>query len=460
MRNYFPFWLMPFQVRKNQGSMLLLSVILFSPLILIPSIWPATHNLIRSLSLGCAIPFGFLIIAYWASYIVNLRQQLSPINTHLLPKLKSRLFYATLILWLLISISAALIFGLFFNRAMQFWIAISFLMCYLTFLMNGNFIALALYGVFICFSKQIWPVFLLLSSNYTFEICAANLLFCCLLLIQLTHPSQIQAERLQKKFKTLRNWGNGDKAEKNKYELLFEKNGTSVYQFCVQNRISAKKSLFCYGLSPSAHWSRVLNIVILISVAYIFSQLLIGTNITSKNHLSEWTVIAFMSINSGVPLSFITATWQAIHKTKKEQLLMSLLPGSPSQEKCNRIYFHYVVRNNLISLITYFCTLLIVKNIFNLPFFSWDSILLFSSLPLFSMLLVDYSKFTYSTNDIMLKLILPFSIIATISFTCVSFFEIPIWQWDSGLLVISVMLLIWRWNKMMQAPPAFPAGRA
>ncbi|WP_133166908.1 hypothetical protein [Solimicrobium silvestre] len=101
-----------------------------------------------------------------------------------------------------------------------------------------------------------------------------------------------------------------------------------------------------------------------------------------------------------------------------------------------------------------------MKNIFNLPFFSWDSILLFSSLPLFSMLLVDYSKFTYSTNDIMLKLILPFSIIATISFTCVSFFEIPIWQWDSGLLVISVMLLIWRWNKMMQAPPAFPAGRA
>jgi hypothetical protein len=394
--------------------------------------------------------------------------QLSVNNSHLLPGIKKRLFVATLLGWLIISISATL-FDAFFcvlldavnlNRLVFFWLFVSFAMGYFVFFIRNIFIPLAIYLSCIFYREQFALIVLPLLDQYLLQFCIANVIIIVIYFFQVTHPSLAQANFYQNKFTNQFRLARGETIlYKSAILLYLKKINQSLYLFCIQQKIKTKKSILYFGFSGNAHWSKNLLFTLITFIVFIAIKLLELIGIITAETIQEIANVAIFSLVWGIPLSIIASTMIAIELTKKEQRLLYLLPNTNQSVAINQTFFRYLAKNNAISMLIFIGLIVMAKFFLYLAFADWMILILCCSLPLFSLILRDYRHTTFS-NSTLLYLFMIYISMTIISGSSIFYWNLSVWSWNCGLILASIALFAYRWQKMMRSPPAFPADCA
>ena len=146
----------------------------------------------------------------------------------------------------------------------------------------------------------------------------------------------------------------------------------------------------------------------------------------------------------------------AIERTKKEQRLMYLLPNQNQTSNTNRTLFNYVIKNNAISFFMFSSLFVLAKFFLDLSKAEWLAFIIFCALPLYTLILRDFRHSVFNNSKLLIPILL-YILIMIISFSAIMYWNLSVWGWNFGLVLVSLILFFNRWNSIMDAPPVLPA---
>ena len=470
MRTFFQPLVVPLQARGNMGSPILLKGMLLSPIILMPFLWFVSHKTIITL-IGLLMPLIPLQILYWATLINYTHLQLPATNSHLLPGIKRRLFTGLIFGWLLVSLIATTLYtSCYWLAGLQideikispsdiwvFWIIASGAMIFFVFFLRAQFIALIIW-ISVCFNLQ--KICLILPTIISEHLA---LFFIAVVFIggtyffRVTHPNVEQALALQKRFINLTQWSRGQPAlYKSTLLLAVEKLNRYIYLFILRHRIKANKPILYFGLGSSVHWSYCTPVVLIVLIYMSGLKVFEVIGFISSQSIGIQLDAMFLTVAWGVPFSIAINTLTAIERSKKEQRLMYLLPKQDEVRGSNRPLLNYIAKNNAITFLIFLSLLIVGKSFFYLSSERWIIFIICCGMPLYPLVFRDYRHNAFNNSKLLIPIVL-YILIMIISLAAIMYWNLSVWGWNFGLVLVSLILFFYRWNSIMDAPPVLPA---
>lgn len=470
MRTFFQPLVVPLQARGNMGSMAFLKGMLFSPIFFVPLLWIVSHKPIVAIAVGLLVPVVPLLFIYWVTLINYVHLQLPATNAHLLPRIKHRLFVGLLLGWLGISFIATILFALAhwlggielsetddgLQKVALFWLISSGLMTYFVFFIRNKLAAAIIWCTFI-YSQKFELLVLPDLSWQVYLLCLGQIAIALGYFFRVTHPNNKRVVTLHKQFANQAQWAKGERARyRTPLLAAIDTLNQYLYLFFMRHRIHTNKPTLYFGLGPLIHWSSGFPIF-LIALAIIVGMKLTGlTGIFATNDIHEFINIGFFSAAWGLPFSIVTNSMNAIERTKKEQRLMYLLPNQNQTSNTNRTLFNYVIKNNAISFFMFSSLFVLAKFFLDLSKAEWLAFIIFCALPLYTLILRDFRHSVFNNSKLLIPILL-YILIMIISFSAIMYWNLSVWGWNFGLVLVSLILFFNRWNSIMDAPPVLPA---
>ncbi len=230
----------------------------------------------------------------------------------------------------------------------------------------------------------------------------------------------------------------------------------------IENAMPCHKSALARAemvYNANTHWTRLLTIL----VVYLFLFLLVAIiwglfQGTAPNYLiSEWRGNGFIGsfFLMIAIMGIIKCRWE-LYQTRREQVLLTLLPNMPQGSELNRMLTWNQIRYALITWL--FSATVIWLQGEKLPIVI--NYVLCSSLLLLPFIVQDLSSFKSHTPVIIilittLVLMISVSLIASLH----HFLGYSLWTLFQMAGLLSAVILAWRWRKLFNYPQAFPVAR-
>lgn len=470
-------WMQPVYARSNTAGLkilyALLAVIALLPAVLMQF---SSHNKSDSLSfflvlaIGAGAAVGLLLIFWFIMLVPSVALQYSPANAGLVPQFKRQMLWALAIPVLLMPGIVALALGthlkgLFF----QSWLLGVFAMLVYIATLRSKWVFILL--VLLSQLPMWWggPISLnpQASWNQPVLLLLLGLGLTAVILHWVFSIRGDQHFKREESFTMMQKVMNGEEINSNQYSMSFINPYSFLLRSCM-NKIR-KTPAAVTQLMPYAFGAQVFWLTSFLSVA-VMSVCLGIYFVFFLQHSSKFgeedlglayaaAMVAFLML----PLIYVAMLRATMYQRRGEHSLLMLAAALPSQVEQARITLHFLLRQFfslwLVTLVIVAITVHFSPVSKNAAEMAW--LACFCLLPLSVMTLHNYAaiKSRYETA-LLIAFVFPIMLGLALLGLLKLWPALPMWLVCSLIVLATLPVLRWRWQRRMGVSAVFPAGRA
>ncbi|MFZ6653762.1 hypothetical protein [Undibacterium sp. TJN19] len=482
MKQIISIWMQPVYARKNAANqkvtlVLLLLLALLPTAILLMKVGgdaPGWQPLLLALALGLAFAL-VATLAFWFTLLVpSIATQFSPANANLVPGLKPAMRWALalpVLMFQVVMLMASLYFD-HYQGIYQIWFfGVLAILSYVSTIRSKW----AILVLVVISQLPLWGGSAALSIDVRTLHHPAWLTLGGLLLTAATTywALQVHGDRHFKRHKNvllLQSAMDGRGGQANQFSMKI----LNPYQFFFNRRLrqvggaaGEATRLMPYIFGEQALWlGSFLSVAVMATGVVAYFHFFLQKSGDVKPGSSILTYMVFVVSFIMLPVIHTAVVRGAVYQTSVEQGLLSLAARIPGPATQTRLQCAFLLRQ-FFGL--WLMVLLIVVGTLHLadvsPLLTENGIIAcFSMLPLSIFYLRNYARLkTQYSSDNFLAFFQPVLLGGALSFLHAQYAEYVLastWLLCAGVSVITLVILRWRWNQLMQFHAVFPAGRS
>lgn len=477
MNAIFNIWMQPIYARKNVGK-------LSAPLIVIGSLVLAFNALMiwvmlesgkseaSSLTIALAIDFTLFSVIWLWLLMMKVGQQFTPANAGLIPHyrkyLRTALALPILLLPFLFVLSQAWFRQSYSGLYFHWLVIVVFFLLFLLTLIRSQWASLliVLYFQAPFLSETIKGWVQAIQKMPHQELLLLVGIAIVGVSLKWIFPRSENLYRRANANQRMLKLAQGEPAKQDGIVTQFLNNPyLTIFQRRIKRNEKASNSLV-FGFGPAGHWASFTFQIVILFAAIGLVYLTFYLRQSGDHDISvpfKFILIPALSLAAFGPLSLIYTYQVTTYQRRMEIGLLGLTAVSPNQRGLTAIYLRYMLTQHFI-----------VTQIFAVPvviigFFYLDDVLFKNALLLGLVclqipsinILRNYGKMsTYS--DVQFFNAMPVAILTFVATMALLFYipVVPVWSVMLVIVIITVVMMRKRWNKLMALDAVFPAGRA
>lgn len=477
MKTIISVWMQPIYARSNAEGLkilyALLGLIALVPLMLLLFVANDKSDaisIVLALAMGVGGAVGVLLVLWFILLVPSAALQCNPVNAGLVPQLRRHMKVALAIPVFLMPAIMALALGMHMKGLLfQVWlIGVLLMLLYIAILRNKWVVILL---VLLSQLPMWW------GSQFRLDPQASWNQPVLLLLVGLGLSAAIlhwvfsirgdQHFKREENFSMMQKAMNGEEVNSTQYSLRFFNPYDLLLRWCMDK--TGRTPAAIAQLIPFAFGAQVFWLTSFVSVALMIAGLSIYF-VFFLRHSSKFgeqdmglayaaAMVAFIML----PLIYVSMLRTTMYQRRGEHSLLLLAAALPPQAEQTRITLHFLLRQFfglwLLTLLIVAVTMHFSPASTYAAEMAW--LACFCLLPLSIMSLHNYAriKSRYET-----PLLLAFALPILLGLALLGMLKLwpalPVWLICLLIVLVTLPILRWRWQKLMQVKAVFPAGRA
>ena len=475
MKQVLTIWMQPIYARLNSSGLKALWFTLALLAIVPPTLLFYTSGIARqwyklalAMGLGIAMALAIILIFWLIMLIPSIALQYTPANARLLPGLQSSMYWALVIPTLLVPA----LFTVAGNirdpgfSTLNWLCGVIVMLFYISSLRSKWVMLVPLFvaEIFWILSKKDLIGFVD-AWKYSWVLLVLGVILTAWIVKWTLAVSGDQHFKRQQGFLTMRNLMNGQELNTNR--SAWQTAGTYGLQLrhCmarVRKELAPARDLQPFSFGAAAFWPGIFLSVLLTGLFLgFFYMILLDKPSAQQDHaLSYFAILLALCL---LPFAYSAGAHHAVSVTRTEQALVSLAARLPDLEQQSRNQLKFLLRQFFMMWVATLLVLVTVLYFAPVEGLISESFVIafFSTLPLSLVSLKNHAltKSRYEFGLLSVYALSPVLIAALI------FLRVQLSQWPAWVICITVLLLTslvlrWRWKQLMQLRVVFPVGRA
>lgn len=470
-------WMQPVYARSNTAGLKILYALL-ALIALLPAVLvqfavqnkSASPPVLLALAIGVGVALGLLLVFWFILLVPSVALQYTPANAGLVPQLKRQMLWALAIPVLLMPAIVALALGahlkgLFF----QSWLLGIFAMLAYIATLHSKWAVILL--VLLSQLPMWWSGPISMDPQASWNQPALLLLLGLGLTAAILHwVFSIRGDqhfKREESFAMMQKVMNGEEINSNQYSMSFINPYGLLLRSCmskVRKTPAAVSQLMPYAFGAQVFWlTSFLSVAVMsagLSIYFVF--FLLHSSKFGEDDMGfayAAAMVAFIML----PLIYVAMLRTTMYQRRGEHSLLMLAAALPSPAIQSRIMLKFLLRQFfglwMVTLVIVAITMHFSPTSKNAAEMAW--LACFCLLPLSVMTLHNYAgiKSRYET-----ALLIAFIFPILLGLVLLSLFKLwpalPVWLVCSLIVLATLPVLCWRWQKRMRVSAVFPAGRA